>query len=157
MLAYPETSWSSHLITGLCVEVVDQNPHLLGDLQRFVLSTGSIHHQEVHLGLFLFGQKSKCLILTNSSGVILSYSVYTALIRCNTWTITSISVAVRLVSSLETCMKAILLRAGYHILFVTENGSRDSRETPKNNPSYWACTWGQRKLESSWEDANIQN
>lgn len=39
----------SHLITGLGVEMVDQNPKLLGDFQRFVIRSCTIRHQEVHL------------------------------------------------------------------------------------------------------------
>lgn len=43
----------SYLITGFSVEMIDKDPHLLGDLQRFVLTGWSIHHQKVHLWLFL--------------------------------------------------------------------------------------------------------
>lgn len=43
----------SYLITGLGKEVIDKDPHLLRDLQRFVLVVWSIHHQKVHLCLFL--------------------------------------------------------------------------------------------------------
>ena len=43
------TSQPSHLITGLSEEMVDKDPNFLRDLERFVLSTGTVHHQEVHL------------------------------------------------------------------------------------------------------------
>ena len=50
-----------YLLTGLGEEPVHQQPHLLGDLQRFLLVPSALHQQEVHLGLLLLGHDTTTL------------------------------------------------------------------------------------------------
>ena len=41
------------LVAGLGEEVVHQQPHLFGDLQRLVLGASAVHQQDIHPGLLL--------------------------------------------------------------------------------------------------------
>lgn len=49
---------SPYLIAGLGEEVVDQDPNLFGDFQRYVVRTSSIRKHQIHHRLFLRSKKN---------------------------------------------------------------------------------------------------
>lgn len=63
----------SYLIAGSGEEVIDEDPNLLGDLQRLVLVVWSIHHQKVHLCLFLMTLNEFGVLHWHTGAQVLDY------------------------------------------------------------------------------------